>query len=176
MNEDLSRQIAARCGERRPRVAIQGFEGCFHQIAAQQALGREMEIVPCATFRKVAQSIEDGTADFGVMAIENSIAGSILQNYSILQNSSLKIIGETYLLIQQHLMANKGVKPEDIEEVQSHPIALLQCVDYLDRYHWKLIETEDTALSAKNVADSGSKNTAAVAGELVAELFFIDIV
>jgi len=175
MNEDLSRQIAARCGDRKPKVAIQGFEGCFHQIAAQQTLGSNIEIVPCATFRKVAQCIEDGTADIGIMAIENSIAGSILQNYSILQNSSLKIIGETYLLIQQHLMANKGVRIEDIEEVQSHPIALLQCVDYLDQYEWKLVETEDTALSARKVAETGSQNVAAVAGELAAELFGLEI-
>lgn len=160
----------------RPRVAIQGFEGCFHQIAAQESLGKGIDIVPCATFREVAASVEDGRADLGVMAIENSIAGSILPNYSILQNSRLKIIGETCLHIRQHLMVNPGVTLDDIQEVHSHPMALLQCVDFLDSKGWKLVETEDTALSAKKLAENGSMCAAAIAGDLAAELFGMKIV
>ena len=175
MNEDLATQVASRKRGVKPRVAIQGYEGCFHQIVAQGCLGDDIETVPCATFRQVAAAVEEGTADLGVMAIENSIAGSILPNYSILQNSRLKIVGESYLLIRQHLMANPGVRLEDVTEVHSHPMALLQCVDYLDAKPWKLVETEDTALSARELAESGSRNAAAIAGELAARLFGMNI-
>ncbi|MDR2936638.1 MAG: chorismate mutase, partial [Rikenellaceae bacterium] len=169
MNQDLITQIGEQSGT--TRVAIQGFEGCFHQIAAHATLGSEIEIVPCATFREVAAKITSGEAEMGVMAIENSIAGSILQNYNILQHSGLKVIGETYLLIRQHLMVNPGVALDDVREVSSNPMALLQCADYLDTRSWRLVETEDTAQSARHLAESGTRDAAAVAGDLAAELF-----
>jgi prephenate dehydratase len=112
------------------KVSIQGYEGSFHQIAAQQFLGRDVEVIPCATFREVVQVASGAQSDGGFMAIENSIAGSILPNYSLLQRSHLKIGGEIYLQIHQNLLANPGVKLEDIREVHSHPMALLQCTDY----------------------------------------------
>ncbi len=174
MNQDLVKQIGEQDGK--TRVAIQGFEGCFHQIAAHTTLGPEIGIVPCATFREIAARIASGEAEIGVMAIENSIAGSILQNYSILQHSGLKVIGETYLLIRQHLMVNPGVTLDDVREVCSHPMALLQCADYLDTRPWRLVETEDTALSARHLAESGARDAAAVAGDLAAELFGMEIV
>ncbi len=158
------------------KVAIQGYEGCFHQIVAHRYFGRETETLPCATFRDVARMVENGEADYGVMAIENSIAGSIISNYSILQNSRLQVAGEAYLPIQQNLMVLPGVKLEDIEEVQSHPMALLQCIDYLDQHSWKLIETEDTALSARIIAEKGLRNAAAIASTLAAELFGLQII
>jgi prephenate dehydratase len=109
------------------------------------------------------------------MAIENSIAGSILPNYNLLQKSSLKIVGEVYLQIVQNLLANTGVRLEDIREVHSHPMALQQCLPYLDQYNWKLIETEDTALSAKHIHQHRSKHAAAIASLLAAELFSLKV-
>ena len=110
------------------------------------------------------------------MAIENSIAGSILPNYNLLQKSNLKIIGEIYLQINQNLLVNPGVKLEDIREVHSHPMALLQCMDFLEKYNWKLIETEDTALSAKHIHQHKSKHIAAIASKLAAELFHLNMI
>jgi prephenate dehydratase len=156
--------------------AIQGYEGSFHQVAAQQFFGKNVQVLPCATFRdviKVASNKKE--SDGGVMAIENSIAGSILANYNLLQKSSLKIIGEIYLQIKQNLLVNPGVKLEDIREVHSHTMALQQCYDFLDKHKWKLVETEDTALSAKHVHQHKSKHIAAIASKLAAELFQLEV-
>jgi prephenate dehydratase len=157
------------------KVSIQGFEGSFHQIAAGQFFGKEIGILPCATFREVIENTKKGDTDASVMAIENSIAGSILPNYNLLHKSNLSIIGEVYLPIKQHLLVNPGVKFEDIKEVHSHPIAILQCMDYLAQHNWKLVETEDTALSAKHIHQRKSKHIAGVAGKLAAELFNLEI-
>ena len=135
------------------KIAIQGYEGCFHHIAANQYFGRDIEIIPRDTFREVATTVKSGEADMGLMAIENSIAGSIIPNYSILQDENLQVAGEVYLPIKQNLMVLPGVELEDIEEVQSHSMALLQCIDYLDQFSWKLVESEDTALSARHIAE-----------------------
>ena len=110
------------------------------------------------------------------MAIENSIAGSILPNYNLLQKSNLKITGEVYLHIKQNLLVNPGVKLEDIREVHSHTMALQQCYDFLDKYKWKLVETDDTALSAKHIHQHKSKHIAAIASKLAAELFDLNII
>ena len=109
------------------------------------------------------------------MAIENSIAGSILPNHTLLQKSGLRIAGEIYLQIHQNLMVNKGVRLEDIREVHSHPMALLQCVDYLEKYSWKLVETEDTALSAKYIHQHRHRHVAVIASQLAADLFSLEI-
>lgn len=159
------------------RVSIQGFEGSFHQVAAQQFFGKEVEVIPCATFRevvKIAGNKKESTG--GVMAIENSIAGSILPNYNLLQKSGLKVTGEIYLTIRQNLLVNPGVKLEDIREVHSHHMALQQCLDYLDKHNWKLVETEDTALSAKHIAKTRSKHIAAIASKLAADLFGLEVI
>ena len=160
------------------KVAIQGYEGSFHQIAAQTYLRKDIEVIPCATFREVVKiAANKKESDGGFMAIENSIAGSILPNYTLLQKSNLKISGEIYLQISQHLLVNQGVALEDIREVQSHPMALLQCIDYLEKNpHWKLVETEDTALSAKHIHQHRSKHSAAIASKLAAELFDLNII
>ncbi len=156
-------------------VSIQGFEGSFHQIAARQFFGKKVGILPCATFREVIDATKKGDTDASVMAIENSIAGSILPNYNLLHKSGLSIIGEVYLPIKQHLLVNPGVRLEDIREVHSHPIALLQCMDFLAKQGWKLVETEDTALSARHIHQRKSKHIAGVAGRLAAELFQLEI-
>jgi len=159
------------------RVSIQGYEGSFHQVAAQQFFGKDVEVITCATFReviRVAGSRKE--SDGGVMAIENSIAGSILPNYNLLQKSGLRITGEIYLQIGQHLLVNPGVRLEDIREVHSHHMALLQCIDFLEKHPgWKLVETEDTALSAKHLHQHRSKHVAAIASKLAAELFGLEI-
>src|SRR5436190_378704 len=159
------------------RVSIQGYEGSFHQVAAQQFFGKNVQVLPCATFRdviKIASNKKE--SDGGVMAIENSIAGSILANYNLLQKSNLKIIGEIYLHIKQNLLVNPGVKLEDIREVHSHTMALQQCYDFLDKYKWKLVETDDTALSAKHVHQHKSKSIAAIASKLAAELYDLNVI
>ncbi|HEY0041696.1 MAG TPA: prephenate dehydratase [Flavisolibacter sp.] len=158
------------------KVSIQGFEGSFHQIAAQKFFGKEIGILPCTTFREVVESTKAKKTDGSVMAIENSIAGSILPNYHLLHKSNLSIVGEIYLPIRQHLLVNPGVKLEDIQEVHSHPMAIQQCLDYLVRFPWKLVETEDTALSAKHIHQRKNKHAAAIAGKLASELFQLDII
>ena len=156
--------------------AIQGYEGSFHQVAAQQYFGKDTEVIPCATFKEVIRIASNKKeSDGGVMAIENSIAGSILANYNLLQKSSLKIIGEIYLQIRQNLLVNPGVKLEDIREVHSHTMALQQCYDFLDKHKWRLVETEDTALSAKHVHQHKSKHIAAIASKLAADLFQLEV-
>jgi prephenate dehydratase len=159
------------------KVSIQGFEGSFHQVAAQQFFGKNVEVITCATFREVIRLASNKKeSDGGVMAIENSIAGSILPNYNLLQKSNLRIVGEIYLQIRQNLVVNRGVKLEDIREVHSHPMALQQCLEFLDKHNWKLVETEDTALSAKHVHQTHSKHIAAVASKLAADLFDLDMI
>src|SRR5579872_4331014 len=159
------------------KVSIQGYEGSFHQMAARRFFGDDVEVVTCATFREVVRVASNrGESDGGVMAIENSIAGSILPNYNLLQKSDLRIVGEIYLQIGQHLLVNPGVRLEDIREVHSHHMALLQCIDFLEKHpHWKLVETEDTALSAKHLHQHRSKHVAAIASKLASELFSLDI-
>lgn len=163
--------------EKRISVAIQGFEGCFHQQAAYALLGEDIDIRGCANFRELVHSVVSGEADKGVMAIENSIAGSILPNYALLQNSSLKITGELHMHIRQNLLAIKGTKLEDIREVQSHPMALLQCMDYMENNlgDIRLVESRDTAYSASEVSRLADHSHAAIAGELAARLFNLEI-
>ena len=158
-------------------IAIQGYEGSFHQVAARSFFGKTVTVIPCASFRELIQIAGDAKQSAGaVMAIENSIAGSILPNYNLLQKSKLKVVGEIYLSISQNLLVNPGVRLEEIKEVHSHPMAILQCLDYLEQYPWKLVETEDTALSAKLLHQHRSKHTAAIASKLAAELFQLEII
>ena len=161
----------------RKGFAIQGYEGSFHQVAAEQFFGKKVNVIPCASFRDVVKIAGNKKeSEGGVMAIENSIAGSILPNYNLLQKTNLKITGELYLQIKQNLLVNPGVKLEDIREVHSHTMALQQCYDFLDKYKWKLVETDDTALSAKLVHQHNSKHIAAIASKLAAELFHLKII
>jgi len=158
------------------KIAIQGFEGSFHQVAAQQFFGKETEAIACSTFKELVKLAADKKGpDGGMMAIENSIAGSILPNYNLLLKSKLQIVGEVYLQINQHLLVNPGVQLEEIKEVHSHPMAIQQCFGFLDKFNWKLVETEDTALSAKHIHQHKNRHRAAIAGKLAAELFQLDI-
>ncbi|RFP63538.1 chorismate mutase [Hymenobacter lapidiphilus] len=157
-------------------VGIQGFEGCFHQIAARRYFGAAVAVRPCTTFGQLAAAVAEGVVAAGVMAIENSLAGSILPNYALLRRAGLQITGEVYLPIRQHLLGLPGQALAEVREVHSHPMALLQCADFLGRHpHWQLVETQDTALSARHLRERPRPGRAAVAGELAAELFGLDI-
>ncbi|MFD2785712.1 prephenate dehydratase [Hymenobacter rubripertinctus] len=157
-------------------VAIQGFEGCFHQIAARQHFGAHVAVLPCGSFGQLTAAVSSGAATAAVMAIENSIAGSILPNYTLLRRTGLRVAGEVYLHIRQHLLALPGQTLADIREVHSHPMALLQCADFLAGYpHWQLVETADTALSARHIREQQRPGVAAVAGQLAADLFDLEL-
>jgi prephenate dehydratase len=159
------------------KVTIQGYEGSFHQVAARQFYGKTVEVITCDTFREVVKiGADPKQSDGAVMAIENSIAGSILPNYNLLQKSNLQVIGEVYLHISQNLLVNPGVKLSDIKEVHSHPMAILQCLDFLEQHPYKLVESEDTALSAKQVHQHKSKHVAAIASKLAAQLYDLEII
>lgn len=168
---------ASSKGQGERPVAIQGYEGSFHQVAARIFFGKNVDILPCATFIDlIKEASNKKNTRGGVMAIENSIAGSIMPNYNLLQKSTLFVAGEVYLQINQNLLVNPGVQLEDIKEVHSHPMALQQCLGYLTKFPWKLIETEDTALSAKHVHQRKSKHIAAIASDLAAELFDLHMI
>ena len=157
-------------------ICIQGYEGSFHQVAARYFFGKQIGVIPCDTFRELVKKSQDKKQSAGgIMAIENSIAGSILPNYNLLQKSNLVVVGVVYLSISQKLLVNPGVKMSDIKEVHSHPMAILQCLDFLEKNNWKLVETDDTALSAQRLQLHRSKHAAAIASKLAAELYHLDI-
>ena len=162
--------------EKNITVAIQGIRGSYHHVAVEKYFGVEADFVECVHFKQVPQAIEQARADYGVMAIENSIAGSLLQNHKLLGLPGQKIVGEVYVQIDHCLLANPGVSLEDITEVESHPMALLQCGNFLDQYpEIRLVESDDTARSARRVASSRSRTTAAIASELCARLFGLQV-
>ena len=161
----------------KPKVAIQGFEASFHEIAALQFFGNDIETVECATFPKLFDVMAKSEADFAICAIENALAGSILPNYASLRNSDLEIFGEVYLQIEMNLMALPNQSIESIEEIHSHPMALLQCRSFFDNYpNIQLVESNDTALSAKEIKQNHIKHRAAVASKRAAELYELDII
>lgn len=161
------------------RIAIQGVAGAFHEIAATEFFSNEkFETVQCNTFADLFDAMQFGQADYAVVAIENSVAGSIIPNYASIRKSGLKILGEVYLRIEQHLVGLPGQEIETITEVQSHPMALQQCMEFLDPLRRKgvvLVDSEDTALSAKRISENGLKNSAAVASDLAAKMYGLEI-
>lgn len=159
------------------RVAIQGIAGSFHDIAAREYFkDEEIEIVPCETFAQVFQTMKSDTSLISLVAIENTIAGSLLQNHQLLKNSGLKIAGEHKLRIKHNLVAIAGQSVEDIKEVYSHPIALMQCGEFLGQNKGiKAIEYDDTASSAKMVAELNETGKAAICGEEAAQIYGLEI-
>lgn len=158
------------------RIAIQGIAASFHEVAALTYFEDAIETVECLTFHKLCETLLHEEADFAVMAIENSIAGSILPNYFLLQEYHFSIVGEVYLPIHMNLLALPGVKLEDIKTIESHPMAIRQCADFLNRLHGvEIRESDDTAFSAKRVQELKLKNTAAIASELAAKRFGLQI-
>ncbi len=162
------------------RIAIQGVLGSFHEIATRQYFDNTeiSDIIQCNTFNDLFDSLEFKNADVGIVAIENTVAGSIIPNYALLKNSGLKIMGEMYLRIEQNLVALKSENIEDIKEIHSHPMAIQQCHDFLNplrRKGVKLIDSEDTALSAKRIADNNLKGIAAISSDLAATQYGLKI-
>jgi len=158
------------------RVAIQGIRASFHEEAAFKYFGEDIETIECASFKQTFEALNNKKADYVVMAIENSIAGSILPNYSLLLSYAFPVVGEIYLPIQLHLMALPGVKFEDVKYVTSHPIAIRQCVDFFDEYpHLNIIESNDTAACAKRIRDEQLTDTVAIANTLAARLYGLDV-
>src|SRR6187551_1406653 len=135
-------------------VAIQGIASSFHEVAALSYFSEPINTIECLSFHELCERLKVGDADYAVMAIENSIAGSILQNYFLLQEYHFSIVGELYLPIHMHLLALPGVKLSDIRSIESHPMAIRQCAEYLhDLKNVEIRESDDTALSAKRVSE-----------------------
>lgn len=158
-------------------IAIQGIEGSFHHAAAEQHFdGERLHLRQCMSFRELSQALAKGEVEAGVMAIENSIAGTILPNYSLIHNFNLQITGEIYLPIQHLLLALPGQRIEAIREVRSHPMALLQCEDWFSQYpHIRLVEDVDTAYVAQQIAKEEQEGIAAIASHTAAQVFGLQI-
>jgi prephenate dehydratase len=158
------------------QVAIQGIATSFHEVAALSYFTEPIDTLECLSFHQLCESLKNGTADYAVMAIENSIAGSILPNYFLLQEYHFSIVGELYLPIHMHLLALPGVSIKDLKTIESHPMAIRQCSEFLHSLNGiEIRESDDTALSAKRVSELELKNTAAIANEFAAKKFGLQI-
>lgn len=161
---------------RAERVAIQGIATSFHEQAAYTYFGKPVETVECLTFHALCEALDSGKATHAVMAIENSIAGSILPNYFLLQQYHFSIVGELYLPIHLHLAALPGVKLRNIRTVESHPMAIRQCTEYLQQLpDVEVRESDDTALSARRIRDQRLTDVAAIANAQAAEKFGLQL-
>lgn len=157
-------------------VAIQGITTSFHEVAALTYFEDPINTLECLSFHQLCESLKNGEADYAVMAIENTIAGSILPNYFLLQEYHFNIVGELYIPIHMNLMALPGVKLEDIKIIESHPMAIRQCTEFLHALKGiELRESDDTALSAKRVSELKLEDTAAIANEHAATKFGLHI-
>ena len=157
-------------------IAIQGIEASFHEVAAQKYFGSEISTIKCLSFQDLCDALKNKNADYAIMAIENSIAGSLLQNYGLLQEYNFKVIGEVYLRIKMNIMALPNTKLEDLKFVQSHPIAIRQCSHFLKNLpNVQVEEKEDTAICAKNISQNKLTGVAAIASEAAAEHFGLEI-
>lgn len=159
------------------RIAIQGVDGAFHEIAAKKFFGEDIELEMCDSFPILFRSLNQGKAKFGVIAIENTVAGSLLPNYALLRDSNYTIIGEVFLRIEHQLMVLPGQKLEDIKAVHSHPMAIQQCQKFFEHYpDIKLVEAADTAGSAKWIRENKKKGRAAIASKLAAQHYDLEII
>ena len=161
-------------------MAIQGVRGSFHEIAAAEYFaGKEINTVPCDTFDDLFRLVKGGKAGFGTVAFENSVAGSILPNYELLRRSHLTVTGEIYLRIIQNLIAMPGQQLKDIREIHSHPMAIQQCSLFLEKMRRegvKVVETVDTALSAKIISEKKHNGMGAIASSAAAEMYNLSII
>ena len=157
-------------------IAIQGAEGSNHHKVARDFYGDNIQLKECMSFDALVAHLLDGSATDGVMAIENTIAGSIIPNYALIDSNNLHIVGEEYLHIHHHLMALPGQTIKSIKEVWSHPMALLQCKEFFKKYpHIKLVEDVDTAEVAKRISKENIKGVAAIAPKIAAEIFGLEV-
>ena len=158
-------------------IAIQGAEGSNHHKVARDFYGENIQLKECMSFDALVAHLLEGSATDGVMAIENTIAGSIIPNYALIDSNNLHIVGEEYLNIHHHLMALPNQTINSINEVWSHPMALLQCKEFFKKYpHIKLVEDVDTAEVAKRISEYNVKDTAAVASVQAAKIYDLDII
>ena len=159
------------------RVTIQGIAGCYHEAAARAYFGEEeIETVACATFAEMFDRMALDRSLLGIIAIENTIAGSLLQNHELLRKSNLNIVGEYKLRISHVLAALPGDTLDDIREVNSHPMALMQCGEFLKTHpRMKLVEKDDTAGSAQEIAQHHLTGHAAICGRLAAQIYGLNI-
>ena len=158
------------------KVAIQGKEGSFHHIVAQRYFGSQLSLVPCKAFDTTVKAVLDGDADLAIMAIENSIAGSIIPNYALIDQNDLKIVGEYGLSIDHNFMALPGQIIENIKEVHSHPMALLQCKNFFqDHPNIVMVESEDTAEEAFRISKEQIKGIAAIASAEASKIYNLNI-
>ncbi|WP_428231485.1 prephenate dehydratase [Flavobacterium sp.] len=159
------------------KIAIQGIKGSFHHQVVKEYFSESVEIDECLSFEELVDSLLSGKSDQAVMAIENSIAGPIIPNYALIDKNNLHIIGEHYLSIHQNLMTLRGQKIEDIKEVHSHPMAILQCMDFLKQYpNIKLVEDKDTAETARRIQEKQLTGIAAIASKVASEMYDLDII
>lgn len=169
---------AKECSE--VSVAIQGGFGAFHEIAAKEFFnGNSVIIVPCDTFTDLFDELKEKKIDCGIVAVENSVAGSLLQNHTFLHECNLPIVGEQYLRIVQNLIALPGQKLEDIKEIHSHPVAIQQCYIFLNELRKKgvkIIDSVDTALSAKRIREENLIGTGALASNMAARMYNLEII
>ena len=157
-------------------IGIQGIKGSYHHIVANEYYGNKIDIDEFLTFEMMSSQLAEGKSDASIMAIENSIAGSIIPNYALIDEYNLSIVGECYLKISHNLLALENQSIDDIKEVHSHPMALLQCRDFFKKYpKIKLVEGTDTALSAKEIYINNVKGRAAIASTLASDLYSLDI-
>ncbi|MEL7423074.1 MAG: prephenate dehydratase [Bacteroidota bacterium] len=159
------------------RVGIQGYTGAFHEIATRRFFpDRPLNIVPAHTFPELITSLLDGSEmDIGLMAIENTLAGSLMANYRLLLENAVRIVGEVFLRIEQNLLVLPGVKIEELQEVHSHPVAIAQCREFFRQYpHIQLVETVDTALSAREVQENSWRHVGAIASNLAADVYDLE--
>ncbi|UBZ12708.1 prephenate dehydratase [Flagellimonas marinaquae] len=159
------------------KIAIQGIKGSNHHQVAKDFFGENIELLECSSFDAVIDSLIIGAADKGIMAIENSIAGSIIPNYNLVYHNDIHVIGEHYLNIHHNLMVLKGRTFDDIQEVHSHPMALLQCKEFFKAHpQIKLVESADTAETAKRIQKEELEHIAAIAPKMAAELYDLEII
>jgi prephenate dehydratase len=158
-------------------IAIQGSIASFHDLAAKKYFGEQVVVVECGTFREVCNKVSNNKVDYGIVAIENKVAGSILMNYQLIEAYDLHIVGETYLPIQLHLLGSPGSKWEDVSEIISHPMALGQCQHFLSSMEGITVsEYRDTATSAKVVSRQSGNNLAVIAGPSVAKTYNLEVI
>lgn len=158
------------------KISIQGIKGAFHEIAAREYFSNEIAIAEQLTFEEVVRSVENKQVDAGIMAIENTISGTIHANFEHIRKSNLHIVGEVYLRIAQYLAVNKGVAIEDLSQVESHYMAINQCREFFRAHPGiKLVESEDTALSMKHVSDNKLATTGAIGSKLAAAYYGLQV-
>ena len=159
------------------KIAIQGIKGSFHHQVAQEYFHQNVAVNECLSFDALVDSLLNDKSQLAVMAIENSIAGSIIPNYALIDKNELQIIGEYYLDIIQNLMVLNGQKLSEIQEVHSHPMALLQCMEFLKKHpKIKLVEDKDTAETARRIHQKQLKGIAAIGSKAAASMYDLTII